>query len=81
MKRRWKLNRKALLLAAAVTLLLVVLCLTDLGVRMVLGRPFAPLLDLGREDVEEGHVRPDRHGAVEECPSANEVAGPIAQQR
>ena len=32
---------------AAVTLLLVVLCLTDLGVRMVLGRPFAPLLDLG----------------------------------
>ncbi len=29
------------------TLLLVVLCLTDLGVRMVLGRPFAPLLDLG----------------------------------
>ncbi|MEZ5931870.1 MAG: sulfatase-like hydrolase/transferase [Alphaproteobacteria bacterium] len=34
-------------LVAAVTLLLVVLCLTDLGVRMVLGRPFAPLLDLG----------------------------------
>ena len=32
---------------AIVTLLLVVLCLTDLGVRMVLGRPFAPLLDLG----------------------------------
>ena len=32
---------------AAITLLLVVLCLTDLGVRMVLGRPFAPLLDLG----------------------------------
>ncbi len=32
---------------ALVTLLLVVLCLTDLGVRMVLGRPFAPLLDLG----------------------------------
>jgi hypothetical protein len=32
---------------AALTLLLVVLCLTDLGVRMVLGRPFAPLLDLG----------------------------------
>jgi len=32
---------------AGVTLLLVVLCLTDLGVRMVLGRPFAPLLDLG----------------------------------
>ena len=33
--------------AAITTLLLVVLCLTDLGVRMVLGRPFAPLLDLG----------------------------------
>ncbi len=32
---------------AAVTLILVVVCLTDLGVRMVLGRPFAPLLDLG----------------------------------
>ncbi len=32
---------------AVLTLLLVVLCLTDLGVRMVLGRPFAPLLDLG----------------------------------
>jgi len=32
---------------AATTLLLVVLCLTDLGVRMVLGRPFAPLIDLG----------------------------------
>ncbi len=32
---------------AAVTLLVVILCLTDLGVRMVLGRPFAPLLDLG----------------------------------
>ena len=30
-----------------VTLFLVVLCLTDLGVRMVLGRPFAPLLDFG----------------------------------
>ena len=28
-------------------MLLVVLCLTDLGVRAVLGRPFAPLLDLG----------------------------------
>ncbi|MEM8950562.1 MAG: sulfatase-like hydrolase/transferase [Pseudomonadota bacterium] len=32
---------------AGATLLLVVLCLTDLGVRMALGRPFAPLLDLG----------------------------------
>jgi len=32
---------------AALTLVLVVVCLTDLGVRMVLGRPFAPLLDLG----------------------------------
>lgn len=32
---------------AFLTLLLVVLSLTDLGVRMVLGRPFAPLLDLG----------------------------------
>ncbi|MGI9501240.1 MAG: hypothetical protein ACR2P3_14485, partial [Geminicoccaceae bacterium] len=32
---------------AGTTLLLVVLCLTDLGVRMTLGRPFAPLLDLG----------------------------------
>ncbi|MEM7043585.1 MAG: sulfatase-like hydrolase/transferase [Pseudomonadota bacterium] len=32
---------------ALITLLLVVLCLTDLGIRMVLGRPFAPLLDLG----------------------------------
>ena len=32
---------------AFLTVLLVVLCLTDLGVRMVLGRPFAPLLDLG----------------------------------
>lgn len=32
---------------AGATLLLVVLCLTDLGVRMTLGRPFAPLLDLG----------------------------------
>ncbi|MGI9507785.1 MAG: sulfatase-like hydrolase/transferase, partial [Geminicoccaceae bacterium] len=32
---------------AGTTLLLVVLCLTELGVRMVLGRPFAPLLDLG----------------------------------
>ena len=32
---------------AIATLFLVVLCLTDLGVRMVLGRPFAPLLDLG----------------------------------
>lgn len=32
---------------ALATLLLAVLCLTDLGVRMVLGRPFAPLLDLG----------------------------------
>ncbi|MGH1477937.1 MAG: sulfatase-like hydrolase/transferase [Geminicoccales bacterium] len=31
---------------ALLTLLLVVLCLTDLGVRMVLGRPFALLLDL-----------------------------------
>lgn len=34
-------------LVASVTLLLAVLCLTDLGIRMVLGRPFAPLLDLG----------------------------------
>ncbi|MGI9435942.1 MAG: sulfatase-like hydrolase/transferase [Geminicoccaceae bacterium] len=43
-------GRTAVLLRHAVavsTLLLVVLCLTDLGVRMVLGRPFAPLLDLG----------------------------------
>ena len=32
---------------AGATLFLVVLCLTDLGVRMTLGRPFVPLLDLG----------------------------------
>ncbi len=32
---------------AGATLLLVSLCLTDLGLRMVLGRPFAPLVDLG----------------------------------
>jgi hypothetical protein len=34
-------------LFAAVTLVLVVLSLTDLGLRMVLGRPFAPLTDIG----------------------------------
>ncbi len=32
---------------AAITLVLAVFSLTDLGVRMVLGRPFAPLLDFG----------------------------------
>ena len=43
-------GRPAVLLrhaVAAITVLLVLLCLTDLGMRMVLGRPFAPLLDLG----------------------------------